>query len=98
MARLMRRPLAISGISTDQLKQDATDLGSLQAIAAKYGKDNDAGKAGLKSTIEQAIKDQLTKNGVPQEMIDRIVSEFDSNFDRSTPRSSAGACRVAARG
>lgn len=69
------------GISTDQLKQDATDLGSLQAIAAKYGKDNDAGKAGLKSTIEQAIKDQLTKNGVPQEMIDRIVSEFTTNFD-----------------
>jgi hypothetical protein len=69
------------GTTTEQLRQDAADLGTLQAIAAKYGKDNDAGKAGLKAAIEKSLKDDLTQRGVPQEMIDRIVSEFTTNFD-----------------
>jgi hypothetical protein len=69
------------GITTEQLKQDATDLGTLQAVAAKHGKDNAAGKAGLKTAIEQALKADLAQHGVPQEMIDRIVAEFSTNFD-----------------
>ena len=35
------------GISADQLRQDLHDRGSLQAVAAKYGKDTADGKAGL---------------------------------------------------
>ena len=69
------------GITTDQLQQDVKDLGSLQAIAAKYSKDTTDGKAGLKAAIESALKDDLAKRGLPQEMIDRIVSEFNTNFD-----------------
>jgi hypothetical protein len=68
-------------ITTDQLKQDATDLGTLQAIAAKYGKDNATDKAKLEAAIEKALTDELTQRGVPQEMIDQIVSQFKTNFD-----------------
>ena len=69
------------GITTDQLRQDVTDLGSLQAIAAKYSKDTTEGKAGLKAAIETALKADLAKRGLPQEMIDRIAGEFNTNFD-----------------
>jgi hypothetical protein len=69
------------GITVEQLRQDASDLGTLKAVAAKYGKDNDAGKAGLKAAIEQALKDDLTQRGVPQEMIDRVVAGFSDNFE-----------------
>ena len=69
------------GISTDQLQQDLKDNGSLQAVAAKYGKDTAAGKAALQATILAALKDDLTKRGVPQAMIDRVVAEFTANFD-----------------
>ena len=69
------------GITVEQLRQDATDLGSLKAVAAKYNKDNDTGKAGLKAEIEKALKADLTQRGVPQEMIDRVVSGFSDNFD-----------------
>lgn len=69
------------GISTDQLQQDLKDNGSLQAVAAKYGKDNAAGKAALQTAILQALKDDLAKRGLPQAMIDRVVAEFTNNFD-----------------
>lgn len=69
------------GITSDQLKQDLADKGSLQGVAAKYGKDTAAGKAGLQAAIETAMKADLAKQGLSQEMIDRIVAQFKANFD-----------------
>lgn len=69
------------GITTAQLRQDMKDQGSLQGVAAKYAKDNAAGKAGLQATIEQALKADLAKRGLSQEMIDQVVAQFKANFD-----------------
>ena len=70
------------GITTDQLRQDLTDTGSLQGVAAKYGKNNDTGKAGLKAALEAALRQQLTDKGVEATEIEQRVSEFSTNFDQ----------------
>ena len=70
------------GITTDQLRQDLASAGSLQAVAAKYGKDNDAGKAGLRAALESALRQQLTAKGVATAEIDARVAEFTQGFDR----------------
>ncbi len=69
------------GINTDQLQQDLKDAGSLQGVAAKYGKDNTAGKAALEAAMEQSLKADLAKRNLPQTMIDQIVAQFKTNFD-----------------
>ena len=70
------------GITADQYRQDLIDTGSLQGVAAKYGKDNDAGKAGLKAAREAALRQQLTDKGVEAAEIEQRVSEFSTNFDQ----------------
>ncbi|MFN8514502.1 MAG: hypothetical protein U0841_18315 [Chloroflexia bacterium] len=70
------------GITTDQLHQDLASAGSLQGVAAKYGKDTDAGKAGLKTALETALRQQLTDQGVDTATIDQRVAAFDQNFDQ----------------
>jgi hypothetical protein len=73
---------AYFGITTDQLRQDLADAGTLQGVAAKYGKDNDAGKDGLKAALEAALRQQLTDKGVDTATIEQRVAEFDQNFDQ----------------
>lgn len=73
---------AYFGITTDQLRQDLADTGTLQGVAAKYGKDNDAGKAGLKAALVAALRQQLTDKGADTATIDQRVAEFDQNFDQ----------------
>lgn len=70
------------GITTDQLRQDLASAGSLQSVAAKYGKDNDAGKAGLKAALETALRQQLTDKGMAAADIDARVAQFSQNFDQ----------------
>jgi hypothetical protein len=78
------------GISTDQLRQDLADTGSLQGVAAKYGKDNDAGKAGLKSALESALRQQLTDKGLDTATVDQRVAEFSQNFDQYYTQTGGG--------
>jgi hypothetical protein len=73
---------AYFGITTDQLRQDLVDAGTLQGVAAKYGKDNDAGKSGLKAALEAALRQQLTDKDADSATIDQRVAEFDQNFDQ----------------
>lgn len=69
------------GITTDQLQQDLKDKGSLQGVAAKYGKDTAEGKAALQAAIEAALKADLAKRGLSQAMVDQMVAQFKANFD-----------------
>lgn len=69
------------GIGTDQLRQDLASAGSLQGVAAKYGKDNAAGKAGLQAAIEQALRADLAKRNLSQQQIDQVIAQFTANFD-----------------
>lgn len=73
---------AYFGISTDQFRQDLQAAGSLQGVAAKYGKDTADGKAGLKAAIEQKLRQNLTSRGVAADRVDQIVGEFSQHFDR----------------
>jgi len=75
------------GISADQLKQDLAAVGTLQGVAAKYGKDTDAGKAGLKAALETALRQELTAKGIATAQIDQQVNEFSQNFDQFYTRS-----------
>ena len=70
------------GITADQLQQDLAATGSVQGVAAKYGKDTDAGKAGLKAALETALRQQLTTKGLGTTQIDQQVSQFSQNFDQ----------------
>lgn len=70
------------GISTDQFRQDLQAAGSLQGVAAKYGKDTADGKAGLKSAIERQLRQNLTSRGVAADRVDQMVGEFSQHFDR----------------
>ena len=69
-------------VSADQLKQDLQAAGSLQGVAAKYGKDDAAGKAGLEGALEGALKGALTTRGLSADMVDQAVNLFKQNFDR----------------
>lgn len=69
-------------ISTDQFRQDLQAAGSLQGVAAKYGKDTADGKAALKSAIERQLRQNLTSRGVAADRVDQIVGEFSQHFDR----------------
>ena len=91
-AMLSEATASFFGITTDQLRQDLTDTGSLQGVAAKYGKDNATDKAALKSALETALRQQLTDKGVEATAIDTRVSEFSQNFDQyyTTTRTERG--------
>ncbi len=69
-------------ISTDQFKQDIQSTSSLQGVAAKYGKDNAAGKAGLETALEAALKQSLQTRGLAASAIDQAVNAFKQGFDR----------------
>ena len=70
------------GTSTDQLKQDLKDQGSLQGVAKKYQKDTTEGKAGLETALENALRQQLKDRGVAQAQVDQMADAFKQNFDR----------------
>ena len=91
-AKLTEATASFFGITTDQLRQDLTDTGSLQGVAAKYGKDNAADKAALKSALESALRKQLADKGVEATAIDTRVGEFSQNFDQyyTTTRTERG--------
>jgi hypothetical protein len=78
------------GITTDQFHQDLAAAGTLQGVAAKYGKDNDAGKAGLRAALESALRQQLTDKGVAAAEIDQRVSDFTQNFDQYYTKQAGG--------
>lgn len=73
---------AFFGISRDQLRQDLRERGSLQGVAAKYGKDNPTDKSRLHMAMETALRQRLTDRGASAEQIDRIVARFARHFDR----------------
>lgn len=70
------------GITTDQLQQDLQSTGSLQGVAAKYGKDNATDKAALETALETALRQDLTTKGVAATEIDQHVAQFKQNFDQ----------------
>ena len=70
------------GISADQLRQDLTTTSTLQGVAAKYGKDNAAGKAGLLTALEGALRTELGAKGLDAAQIDQRLAEFRQGFDQ----------------
>ena len=68
------------GIGADQLRQDLRDLGSLQAVAAKYGQDTEAGRAGLAAALETAVRAQVAGHGGTQ--ADLVAEAFRADFAR----------------
>ena len=70
------------GITADVLKQELQDKGTLQAVAAAHGKDNDAGKAGLIAALEQSLRTSLTGQGIAADRIEQAVTMLKQNFDR----------------
>ncbi len=73
---------AYFGISRDQLLRDLRERGSLQGVAAKYGKDNADGKAGLEAAMEGTLRQSLADRGVSADRIEQIASRFEQAFDR----------------
>lgn len=70
------------GISAAQLRQDLMATGSWQGVAAKYGKDNATGKAGLEAALEGALRQALTAKGIARAQIDQQVNQFKQSFDQ----------------
>lgn len=70
------------GITPDALKQELQDKGTLQAVAAAHGKDNDAGKAGLLAALEQSLRTSLTGQGMTADRVEQAVSILTQSFDR----------------
>lgn len=68
------------GITADQFRQDIQSAGSLQGVAAKYGKDNAADKANLEAALESALRQALTAKGVDATRIDQETAAFKQNF------------------
>lgn len=81
-AALVDAAASYFGVSADQLRQDLMTAGSWQAVAAKYGKDNDAGKAGLRAALATALRQSLTAKGLDAAQVDQRVSQFEQNFDQ----------------
>ena len=71
-------------LGTDRatLLQELRDEGSLQAVAAKHGKDTPDGKAGLEQALEAALRQALADRGVDQARVDQVANEFKQNFDQ----------------
>ncbi len=70
------------GIDRNQLRQDLAAAGSLRGVAAKYGKDTAAGKAGLEAALEAALRQSLVDRGASADRINQAVERFKQNFDR----------------
>ena len=70
------------GITPDALRQELASKGTLQAVAAGYGKDNDAGKAGLLAALEGALRSSLTSQGASTDRVDQAVNMLKQGFDR----------------
>ncbi len=70
------------GITPDQFRQDLQQQGSLQGVAAKYGKDNATDKAALKAAIEQGLRQSLTDRGLDADQVNQIVAQFSQHFDQ----------------
>jgi hypothetical protein len=70
------------GTTPDALRQELASKGTLQAVAAGYGKDNDAGKAGLLAALEGALRSSLTSQGASTDQVDQAVNMLKQGFDR----------------
>ncbi len=70
------------GITSDVLKQELQDKGTLQAVAAAHGKDNAAGKAGLQAALESALRTSLTNKGMSADQVTQAVTIFNQQFDQ----------------
>lgn len=70
------------GLTPDTFKQELQSKGSLQAVAAAHGKDNDAGKAGLKTALDSALRTALTNQGKTADQVNQMITMFDQQFDR----------------
>ena len=81
-AALVDAAASYFGVSADQLRQDLATAGTWQAVAAKYGKDNDAGKAGLRAALSAALRQSLTTKGLDATQVDQQVRLFEQNFDQ----------------
>jgi hypothetical protein len=79
---VMNAAATFFGITTDQLQQDLQSTGSLQGVAAKYGKDNATDKASLEAALEAALRQDLTTKGVAATEIDQRAAQFKQNFDQ----------------
>jgi hypothetical protein len=80
--RFVRAAAGSFGISADQLRQDLQAQGSLQGVAAQYGQDTDAGKAGLQAALVAALRDQVTGHGGGAAQADRVAQAFGQDFAR----------------
>ena len=71
-------------LGTDRatLMQELRDQGSLQAVAAKHGKDTPDGKAGLEQAMEAALRKALADRGADQARVDQVANQFKQNFDQ----------------
>src|SRR5262249_5944906 len=78
---MLNAAAAYFNITPDQFKQDLKDKGSLQGVAAKYGKDNDAGKAGLEAALEAALRKSLADHGLSADQVNQVADGFKQHFD-----------------
>lgn len=79
---LLDAAATVFGVGRDQLAQDLATAGSLQGVAAKYGKDTAADKATLETALEAALRQDLMARGVAAAQIDQQVTQFRQNFDQ----------------
>ena len=70
------------GVTPAQFQQDLAAAGSPQGVAAKYGKDNAADKAGLEGALEAALRQDLATRGVAAAQVEQEVARFKQGFDR----------------
>jgi hypothetical protein len=73
---------AFFGITPAQLQQDLLTAGSVQGVAAKYGKDNATNKAALQAALVAAQRQDLTTKGVATAQVEQEVTAFAQNFDQ----------------
>ena len=81
-AMLSEATASFFGITTDQLRLDLQEAGSLQGVAAKYGKDNATDKAALQTALTNALLQQLTDKGVEVAEIESRATAFAQNFEQ----------------
>jgi hypothetical protein len=79
---LLSAEAAFFGSTPAQFQQDLAAAGSLQGVAATYGKDNATDKAALEAALEAALRQDLTTRGVATARIDQEIARFKQAFDR----------------
>jgi hypothetical protein len=78
---LLSAEAAFFGITPAQFQHDLA-AGSLQGVAAKYGKDNATDQAALEAALEAALRQDLTTRGVATAQIEQEIARFKQGFDQ----------------